>query len=687
MSLLHYASDLSPSQIIRDARRELGERLSRTAVRNTMVYLNGRLRAPLVNRGRVLTMRRSGGRVTGRFVPMFNRSTGGRTRRRRAIIVRHRRGRKRVYRTSLRRRFNRALRRVRRLARGTRRRGTTYSGGQRRAATHNVSIRYRRPRVLKIRLSKSHSRGWYTQGKWLLTGGYVGSRFTQSDTGQMRNIPQDAYYSIQFTTNPNGVTPNDAWRPLGFLGNVGFSATNFTGPESDLNVANTAYVDSSVAFNYTSWNIHNIPPGANPPSTTDDAYGLNSVVPAGSPGSISNAYSFVAPWVKATSIFFCYASNAKPHPILGDMWTSYPDQCRLPNCPVKQISFFPHNYFVPLGAYTSTAEPTVNPAYRLLPYSMKWSYVYARFRYAVKIQWPDAWGTLFENNYAGSSTSPSVLPDNPPLIIRFIGVRYMTDEYLTEQYFARYYFPINGSISSHMQKSCPSSLWNDYKGVVFFSKSFTFNGRLLPHSTGVENLSDGQEGVFTVRCPFATSNNYVMSIRDDSSASTAAVCWPTVKQGRIMFYCYCGLDNWMWMQNYATGQYATIDALCTSLSPKISVLFQPVYYCYPKIKAPSPRFITSTKAQSSRSAASFLALSPITHEFVSLKQANEESTLDRDTLEKRKALYEKQLSDMSENEKSINVEAPESAQLETHDSEVLSPDQTAATESSLPLTE
>lgn len=641
--------------------------LVRQAARNVVRNITGHAVAGLQNAGRRLMISRTRGAYFS-GVPTRRRPGINFVRRYRGYTPRGRVRRGRYRYSNVRRRLRRSVARLRRLARGKRVRKITTQGGQARMATNNVRIRYKMPRSVRVRLGRSRRRrGWYRLGRWWLTGAYAANRLTpNSATQRSRNAALDAYSPIQFTT-----TTEADWQTLGFYDEI-YHVNGNSGPINDNGISNSFYWDSVAHFNVTyTYNSQTL-------FNTDANEGLNSV--AASSSSLALWYRPLPRWTKGTMIQFYYgpADDATYSQWLGSDWTAQVTQCRVPRVPLRRAEWYTNNTQNALSGWNSTYPTTdVINTQRLVPYSCRWSYVYAQFHYSIKVRWPEVWSVLWENSLI-NSTSPGLTPNNPPLYVRLIGIRYMTDEYCTYQLLPRYLFPVNGNIKSRIRQNGRSGLWSDYRGIVFFEKTFSFNGQLVPKSTGAENLLDGQEGVFTVRCPFKTSNNYVVSI---PTTDVPSQFWPSVKQGRICFYCYAAFDTSMAIFAKNVEETATIGEFYQRYSPSCSVNFQPVYYCYPMLKAPTIRFISSSSFDSLRSAASLMSLSPITGELVPLKQANDEYKLDKVTIAAKKKQYE------VEKEKKLSEEAPESAHLETHDSEVLSPDQTAATDSSLPLKE
>lgn len=561
-------------------------------------------RAPLTNRGRVLMVNRSG-KVFFRGV----RPRRGRARRRR-VVFRRRRGR---FRTGIGNRARRAVRRLTRLTRVRRARMVTLRAGQRRISTRNVSVGYKRPRSVRVPLFRMRrSRGWYRQGLWYLTGGSYYNQLSGTGTQVNRRVSSASALGIQFSSDDGTI-----WPALGFMQGV-FLDNNYTVVNSG--VDNALVVTSMICFNFTQQPIQN-------PELVDQAYfGLNPLSGATVGGNAYSQYHTVAAWVKHSVCEFFYADSLSSplDRFLGDGWSVDTPLARMPPVPCKRVSFLSGTAY-PFSMVTTSNNQT-NASIRMVPYSVRWSYVYARFRYSIKVMWPVAWAELRTGSLI-SGTSPRNPPNNPPFVVRLIGVRYTTDEALDQRYFPRYYFPLNASIRSRPKAGYRSALWKDYKGIVFFEKMFSFNGQLLPKSTGEENLIDGQEGVFTVRCPYKTYNNYTFPLETQSSIGDVRMFWPTSSLiGRIRFYCYAAFDGdpAYFSKLFVEGE--SVQNLMAEYAPSCSVMFQPTYYCYPSLKEPHVKYVLSDKS-SMEHGAGLMSVSPITGELVSLKQANKDQIL------------------------------------------------------------
>nr|QJQ37734.1 capsid protein [Cressdnaviricota sp.] len=466
--------------------------------------------------------------------------------------------------------LRRSQRRIRR-ARGRlrRRRMTQTRGGQTRIKTNNLYIRPIRRRTRRIRIRRTRKRtaikhykyGWYSLGLHYLTGANFDPRLNTQGTNASRYQSGVAYKAIFLGTEVD----NGAWDPIGYIDWIPFNENEVT---PRVEVGNAWLNSTLICFNYTVSN----------PTETDPGYnGLNGNI------TVSQAnMKPIASWVGHTHTEFFY-TTAGNGSVLPSSWNNTNFMCHMPEVPATSIAWTKSSTqpFQSLGNETATYY---------IPYSAKWSYVYARFRYSIRVSWPEIYAKM------GSSES-SAAPNNPPLVIRLMAIRFMTDIAPTSEALPAYIFPENASIRSGFNPTYRKQLWENWRGVMVFTKTLTFNGALLPNGAkhaqneNVDGLVDGQDGVFTIRYPYKTHNNYIMR----ASTPPPDIFWPSVRQGRLVTYCYAAFDGdpYIWRNGYTITNTGSADVFKQLVSPKCSIVFSPTYFCFPRYKRPDPHTTSS----------------------------------------------------------------------------------------------
>lgn len=549
----------NPRYIARDSGLQ-----ARQFARNRYLELRGPIpmpRIPITWRGNPIVVRN--GRV---LWPL-------RTRRRNRIGVRIRANytirRGATYRRRTRQHLATIRRRGRRIRR-SRRRMTYKQGGQTRLKTNNVRItpfkrrtkRIRIRRIRRKRLVKHYKYGWYSKGIHYLTGNGYDPRYSDN-TEQARNSFGGTYKAIYLDT------ANGDWDPVGYLDKVYYSGMTGTG------LGNTWMNSSLICFNY--W-VSNGAQLASQNTGLNGETGINFV---------GQNQRTVAPWVGKGWTQFFYG-NTIENGLLPETWTNQHQLVLMPDVPLQQVQWATGRAGAPGQTSTQTNVSTT----QAIPYSVKWSYVYARFRYSIRVAWPDIYAKM-------GSLTQTAAPNNPPLVVRLFAIRYMTEDAPSAEALPNYIFPVNAGIRSGFSPTYRKKLWENWQGVMIFSKTFTFNGALLPngarHAPGdnVDGLVDGQDGVFTIRYPYKTHNNYVMG--SSTATSNDIVYWPSVKQGKVVTYCYAAFDGDPYLWRNGTTDLSNKDSndVAVEIEPKASIVFSPLYFCFPRYKKPDPHLSTT----------------------------------------------------------------------------------------------
>lgn len=203
-------------------------------------------------------------------------------------------------------------------------------------------------------------------------------------------------------------------------------------------------------------------------------------------------------------------------------------------------------------------------------YRMYWPCCFARVNYAIKATWPEGWNTLKGPN---TSARSQVLPDNPPLYVRLIGVMhhaYTDQTYLTAGNVIQTLFPTLSPINAPLTKRGRRNLWLRHSALVFFDKVWMFNGRITPQFQAGEVLQDSEESAFVVKVPYGFSN--APNINGNVNASNAT--WPgAIRTKTVNWYAYAAFK----CPNFRYP--ASVD-----LQPKFSSTFRFEYYCFPKMR-------------------------------------------------------------------------------------------------------
>lgn len=431
----------------------------------------------------------------------------------------------RTLRRMVRRRLNRRTRnrrRVRRARRALRRHRSNPYTRHRLMSTRRFRRSIRRfggrRSLRRFRLPLRRINPWYSIGKWWLFGSYLGA--SENQLSVLDGLT--AYFSSE--TDHYGASAN----PSVTLPYAVNSATTPT----------VAYYNSSVAFNAT----------VSATSATP-SFVINPYVPDPS--------SSILPGVFASVADFYYANTSTE--------TQRTPTAVMPPVPSQVIQYS--------GDTSNPQGVSYSAGTQYVQYRCYWPCCYCRMSYAMKARWPESWTAL---KGADTNSANNVLPDNPPLYVRLIGVRYRAGNGsglpLSAAALPPLLFPTASPINAPLTRTGRSNLFRSSSGLVFFDKLWMFNGRITPQFQQGEVLEDGEESSFTVKVPMGYTNRP----QTTGNQGINDAYWPGAFQTPFI--------RWYLFAQFKTPFFRYPSDV--ELQPQFSVKMAPSYYCYPRLSAP-----------------------------------------------------------------------------------------------------
>lgn len=439
---------------------------------------------------------------------------------------------------------------------------------------HRVEARARRfiRRRRLRRLYRRFRRRGYKMGKWCLVGNYYTSVAGTGDSNELDQMAIQVSY-------PNADT-----------------VSNFSGGlVSPLGSTNTSISPSAVAIDSTTYNVWRVYFTPNVHFNIQYAtagVGVNdslavtptNYVPAGEYSYNNNELANVG-WGSSR---FSYALLST-----AVAYTNETQLARMPPVPFDMV-----RWTADTSNPFSVSDP--NLFTKGLPYLCYWNKVYFRINYAFKVSWPDIWSRMTIGNdfnvganYFVPRSMGSTLPPNPPLYIRLFCVRTLTNVDLERNVFVRAVFPNNAPINSGFTKGYRKNLWAAGKSLIVWHRLWMFNGQITPQFQSSENLSDGEEGHFSLGVRYKTHNltGYLANLTTFQSSMPAL--WPSpVQIGYIKFFLFAGFLSPQFFVTFAAPSTVTAapsevtirDALYPSVACHINITAD----CYPRLMKPNP---------------------------------------------------------------------------------------------------